>query len=332
MNKGDVWTLAEFRNGKMHEVSLEILAWGRGLADQLGTDLCSVVLTENCSQVDIERLFQSGADKVYLVDDPAVGKFLVEPYAKTLKYMVETYQPWIFLASATTTGRTVMPYLSMLIHTGLTADCTDLAIEPETNNLLQIRPAIGGNIMATIKTPESRPQMATVRPKSILSLTPDESRQGEVVKIDPPADCLKSRMAQVSFTVSSQGETALEEAKVVVSGGRGVQEGCNFALLEELAETLGGVAASARPPVDFEWQPYSRQIGLTGKTISPDLYIACGISGAVQHLAGIQTAKNIVAINIDPEAPIFHVSDFGIVGDIFDVIPVLIDRLQNSHS
>ncbi|MDY6846849.1 MAG: electron transfer flavoprotein subunit alpha/FixB family protein [Chloroflexota bacterium] len=331
MNIGDVWTLAEFRQGELHEVSHELLAWGRGLADTLGTQLCSIILTNNCSEAEIEELAHYGADKIYLVDDPSLGKFMVEPYAHTLSHLVETYQPWIFLASATTTGRTVMPYLSMSIHTGLTADCTDLAIEPETNNLLQIRPAIGGNIMATIKTPESRPQMATVRPKSILPLEPDENRSADVIRVNPPPDCLKSRMEHVSYESTGQSTAALEEAKIVVSGGRGVQEAGNFSLLEKFAAELGGVAASARPPVDLEWQPYSRQVGLTGKTISPDLYIACGISGAVQHLAGIQTAKNIVAINIDPDAPIFHVSDFGIVGDIFDMLPVLIKRLENNH-
>ena len=332
MNIGEVWTLAEFREGKLHEVSLELLAWGRGLADTLGTQLCSIVLTDKCSEKVIEELAHYGAEKIYLVDDPALGKFMVEPQAHTLRYLVQTHQPWIFLAAATTTGRTVMPYLSMIIHTGLTADCTDLAIEPETNNLLQIRPAIGGNIMATIKTPESRPQMATVRPKSILLLEPDESKSAEIVNVEPPAECLTTRMERIAFESSGQSMTALEEAKIVVSGGRGLQEAGNFSLLEKFADELGGVAASARPPVDLEWQPYSRQVGLTGKTISPDLYIACGISGAVQHLAGIQTAKNIVAINLDPDAPIFHVSDFGIVGDIFDMLPVLIERLENNHS
>lgn len=329
MKTGEVWTLTELRHGKIHEVSLELLAWGRGLADQLGTDLCAVVLTGEVTDEDLNNLSQYGADKIYVAKDPLLQNFLVEPYSHVLEHLVNEYQPWIFLAAATTTGRTVMPYLSMNLHTGLTADCTGLEIEAETGNLLQIRPAIGGNIMATIKTPESRPQMATVRPKSIPLLEPEPQRHAEVVIVKVPAETLNSRMEIEDFDSEGQGASALEEAEIVVSGGRGVQDTDNFDLIQELANLLGGVAASARPPVDLGWQPYSRQIGLTGKTISPALYVACGISGAVQHLAGIQTAKNIAAINIDPDAPIFQVSDFGIVGDMFDVLPVLIQRLND---
>lgn len=331
MKAGEVWTLSEFRQGELREVSLELLAWGRGLADELKTDLCAVMLTDQVSDAQLEQIFAYGANKVYLVEHEALGDFLVEPHAKVLQHLVETHKPWVFLAGATTTGRTVMPYLSMILHTGLTADCTGLEIEPETGNLLQIRPAIGGNIMATIKTPESRPQMATVRPKSINLLEPDPSRTGEVIRFDPPAEALTSRMVLEELIVESQSQAALEEAEIVVSGGKGIQESENFKLVSELADVLGGVIASARPPVDLGWQPYSGQVGLTGKTISPSLYVACGISGAVQHLAGIQTAKNIVAINIDPDAPIFQVADFGIVGDIFDVLPVLIKRIEDNH-
>ncbi len=191
MITGEVWTLSEIRSGHMREVSLELLAWGRKLADILGTKLCSVVLIDDISEERINRLIQFGADKVYVVKDTALANFLVEPHAHVLESLVNTYKPWIFLAGATTTGRTVMPYLSMILHTGLTADCTGLEIEPETGNLLQIRPAIGGNIMATIKTPESRPQMATVRPKSISLLDPDPDRQGEILYLEAPANSLE---------------------------------------------------------------------------------------------------------------------------------------------
>lgn len=330
MTYGEVWTLSEFRQGELREVSLELLAWGRGLADALGTELCAVMLTGQVTDEQLIKVFAYGADKVYLVRDDALSDFLVEPHAKVLQILVETYEPWIFLAAATTTGRTVMPYLSMILHTGLTADCTKLEIEAKTGNLLQIRPAIGGNIMATIKTPESRPQMATVRPKSINLLEPDFSRAGEVVELAAPAELLFSRMTLEELVVEGHSKAALEEAEIVVSGGKGVLESENFKIVLELADALGGVIASARPPVDLGWQPYSGQVGLTGKTISPSLYIACGISGAVQHLAGIQTAKNIIAINIDADAPIFQVADFGIVGDIFEVLPVLIKRIQEN--
>lgn len=332
MKIGDVWTLAEIRNNKLRDVSYELLTWGRKLASSLGTDLCSVVLIDNIQQRQLDCLIEHGADKVYLVKDPMLRGFLVEPHAHVLQHLVNTYEPWVFLGAATTTGRTVMPYLSMMIHTGLTADCTDLKIELETNNLLQIRPAIGGNIMATIITPNSRPQMATVRPRSINVLEPDKNRSGQVIEIEAPQECLKSRMVIESFDNESQNLTSLEEAEVVVSGGRGVRESGNFELIEQFANILGGAVASSRPPVDLNWQPYAHQVGLSGKTISPDLYIACGISGAVQHLAGIQTAKNIVAIDNNPEAPIFQVADFGIVGDMFDVLPALIRRIENNRS
>jgi electron transfer flavoprotein alpha subunit len=284
---------------------------------------------DDISEERLNRLIQFGADKVYVVKDTALANFLVEPHAHVLESLVNTYKPWIFLAGATTTGRTVMPYLSMILHTGLTADCTGLEIEPVTGNLLQIRPAIGGNIMATIKTPESRPQMATVRPKSISLLDPDPNRHGEILYLEAHTNALTSRMVYEEFIHEGHSTTALEEAEIVVSGGRGMQEPGSFELIQEFARVMGGVEASARPPVDLGWQPYSRQIGLTGKTISPALYVACGISGSVQHLAGIQTAKNIIAINSDPDAPIFQVSDFGIVGDVHEILPVLIKRIEN---
>jgi len=332
MKTGDVWTLSEFRLGELKEISFELLAWGRRLADELNSDLCAVLLTNQVTEEQLSQIFTYGADKIYLVKNVGFKDFLVEPHAKVLAHMVEIYDPWIFLAGATTTGRTVMPYLSMMLHTGLTADCTQLEIEIETGNLLQIRPAIGGNIMATIKTPESRPQMATVRSKSINLLEPDKMRVGEVIEISPPPEALTSRMVLEELKFENQSKPALEEAEIVVSGGKGVQASNNFSLLYDLADAIGGVVASARPPVDLGWRPYSGQVGLTGKTISPSLYVACGISGAVQHLAGIQTAKNIIAINIDPDAPIFQVSDFGIVGDIFEVVPVLIKHLKNDTS
>jgi len=331
MTVGEVWTLSEFRQGQLREVSLELLAWGRGLADELQTELCAIILTDQVTDEQLGQVFAYGADKVYLAKHDKLADFLVEPHAKILQHLVDTYKPWIFLAGATTTGRTVMPYLSMILHTGLTADCTKLEIEAETGNLLQIRPAIGGNIMATIKTPDHRPQMATVRPKSINLLEPDFSRSGEVIEIDPSEEALSSRMILEEMIIEGHSKAALEEAEIVVSGGKGIQESQNFQLVYDLAEKLGGVVASARPPVDLGWQPYTGQVGLTGKTISPSLYIACGISGAVQHLAGIQTAKNIIAINIDADAPIFQVSDFGIVGDIFEVLPVLIKRIEDNN-
>ncbi|MDX9864506.1 MAG: electron transfer flavoprotein subunit alpha/FixB family protein [Anaerolineaceae bacterium] len=318
----EIWTFSEQKNNQLREVSFELLTWGRKLADQRDTPLCAVVLADDIPETELNKLIQYGADKVYLVQNPIFAHFLVEPQVHTMQHLVEIYHPEIILAAATTTGRTVMPYLSILTHSGLTADCTDLQIEPETGNLLQIRPAIGGNIMATIKTPDTRPQMATVRPKSINLPDADPSRTGEIITVTVPAKALASRMKFEKYASEGTNTASLEEANIVVSSGLGLQPE-KFPLVEDLANALGAVMGSSRPPVDHGWQPYVRQVGLSGRTISPELYVACGISGAVQHLAGIQTAKNIIAINSDPEAPIFQVADFGIVGDVDDVLPVL---------
>jgi electron transfer flavoprotein alpha subunit len=324
----EIWTISEQKGNELRDISFELLAWGRKLADIRSTSLCAIVLADQIPTAELAKLIQHGADKVYVVQNQIFANFLIEPYAHSLMHLVKTYQPEIILAGATTTGRTVMPYLSMLLHTGLTADCTGLEIEPETGNLLQIRPAIGGNIMATIKTPDTRPQMCTVRPKSLEVLEAGASRHGEILTVNVPQEAFKSRMRFEKSISEGKGNVALEEANIVVSGGLGLQSPESNTLLESLAHALGGAVGSSRPPVDQGWQPYHRQVGLSGRTISPALYVACGISGAVQHLAGIQTAKNIVAINSDPEAPIFQVADFGIVGDALQVIPALIKHIQ----
>jgi len=324
---GEIWTFSEQKDNHLKEVSFELLAWGRKLADLRGSALCAVVFANGMDAAQFDRLIAHGADKVYVVENEAFTHFLVEPQANTLKHLVKTYEPEIILAGATTTGRSVMPYLSMQLHTGLTADCTGLEIEAETGNLLQIRP-IGGNIMATIKTPNTRPQMATVRPKSIGALEPDPARHGEIIHAAAPAGAFASRVRFEKYISEGRGNAALEEANIVVSGGQGLQGPDSFKLVEGLADVLGAAIGSSRPPVDRGWQPYVRQVGLSGRTISPALYIACGISGAVQHLAGIQTAKNIIAINSDPEAAIFQVADFGIVGDALQILPVLKKHIE----
>jgi electron transfer flavoprotein alpha subunit len=325
----DIWTLAEVKNGRLHSVSYELLAWGRTLADERHSKLCSVVLCDHLEAGEVERLIQHGADRVYLLEDPALETFLVEPHARALQFLVETYQPEVFLAAATTTGRTVMPYLAVKIHAGLTADCTGLAIDPESGNLLQTRPAIGGNIMATIKTPEARPQMATVRPKSARPLPADPDRSGECLRVESPGNLATDRMRFETFIPDAAEEMPIEESDVIIAGGYGMQNAANFQWLARLAEALGGSVGVSRAAVERGWKPYPRQIGLSGKTVAPKLYIACGISGAVQHLAGMQTAENIIAINIDPQAQIFQVADLGIVGDLFEVLPALVYKLEN---
>jgi electron transfer flavoprotein alpha subunit len=320
-----VWVLAECgQDGGLSPVSFELLAWGRGLADDLNGPLTAVVLTAQDDAGQWQRLIEQGADRVIVVKSDALAVFRPRPYAQVLAHLVRTHQPQIFLAAATTTGRTVMPYLSMLVDAGLTADCTGLAIEAESGLLLQTRPAIGGNIMATIKTPTARPQMATVRPRSRKALAPDAARKGEIMHADVPPALLETDVEQVDF-VPHTAQDAIEAAEVVVAGGRALKSTENFVLLKQLAERLQGTVASSRVPVDYGWQPYPRQVGLSGKTISPRLYIACGISGAIQHLAGIQTADHIIAINKDPDAQIFQVADLGIVGDLFDILPIILE-------
>ena len=325
---GEIWTISEHKDNVLKEVSFELLTWGRKLADELQTPLCAVVFASDMSEKEMGQLFEHGADKVYVVQNEVFSHFLVEPQARTLKHLVEVYRPETILAGATTSGRTLMPYVAMQVHTGLTADCTGLEIEPETGNLLQIRPAIGGNIMATIKTPNHRPQMATVRPKSIVIPDAEAGRQGEIVIPSVPEENFTSRVRFEKAITEGRGNAALEEANIIVSGGQGLQGPESFTLVEQLADAMGAAIGSSRPPVDHGWQPYVRQVGLSGRTVSPALYIAFGISGAVQHLAGIQTAKNIIAVNSDPDAAIFQVADFGIVGDALQILPVLTKHVQ----
>ena len=324
----DIWTLAERKRGQLHAVSFELLARGRSLADARGCRLCSVILGEAIAAGDLEALIAHGADRVYVVDHPALADCLVQSHAGALQYLVETYSPEVLIAAATTTGRTVMPYVAIKTHTGLTADCTGLSIDPATGQLLQTRPAIGGNIMATIRTPAARPQMATVRPKSMAPLPPDPARAGEIVAVEVPERLLQTEMRFERFIPDTSQDVAIEDAEVVVAGGRGLRKTEGFALIQELASLLGGSVGASRVAVDRGWQPYPRQVGLSGKTVAPKLYIACGISGAIQHLAGMQTAQNIVAINTDPDAQIFQVADLGIVGDLFDVLPATIEMLR----
>ncbi|MBN1874947.1 MAG: electron transfer flavoprotein subunit alpha/FixB family protein [Anaerolineae bacterium] len=328
----DIWTLAEQKDGKLHTVSYELLTRGRALADARAQvdgqvcRLCSVVLGYNIPDTELEELLKRGADRVYVVQHPVLTHFLVDPYANILIYLIETYHPEVLIAAATTSGRTVMPYVSMKMHAGLTADCTGLDIDPETGNLLQTRPAIGGNILATIKTPEARPQMATVRPKSMPPAPHDPDRTGEIVKVDIPETLLISRVRFEGFE-PDVSQDAIEDAETIVAGGRGMKKGEHFALLSDLAGVFGGSVGASRVAVDRGWQTYPRQIGLSGKTVAPKLYIACGVSGAIQHLAGMQTAENIIAINNDPDAPIFQVADLGIVGDVFEVVPAILEKL-----
>ncbi|WP_320130180.1 electron transfer flavoprotein subunit alpha/FixB family protein [uncultured Sphaerochaeta sp.] len=323
----DIWTLSEQHEGRLKDVSFELLARGRALADEVGCKLCAVILGNKCTEAELSKLFHHGADIVYYVEDPCLGDVVCETYANVLAYLISEYKPQVLLSAATTTGRSLLPYLAVRIKTGLTADCTELAIEKGTGNLLQTRPAIGGNIMATIKTPNHRPQMATVRPKSCRALAKDEKRTGELVHITWNPAWYDKRVQVLSTREEIGNEVSLEEADIVVAGGRGLKKRDNFHLVDELASCLGGQVGASRDAVDRGWKSYPHQVGLSGKTISPKLYIGIGISGAVQHLAGIKTAECIVAINNDENANLLQVADFAIVGDLFAIIPELLRRL-----
>jgi electron transfer flavoprotein alpha subunit len=287
-----------------------------------------VLADDTLADDELQSLIAHGADRVYVVRHPQLANFIAESHAKVIKHLVENYHPEVFIAAATTTGRTVMPYVAIQTHAGLTADCTELSIDPETGNLHQTRPAIGGNIMATIKTPDARPQMSTVRPKSARPLPADETRTGEIIEVSVPADAFTARMTLERFLPDQSDELPIEDADIVISGGKGMMNKENFMILEQLAHVLGGTVGSSRAAVEQGWRPYPKQVGLSGKTIAPQLYIACGISGAVQHIVGMQTADTIIAINTDPDAQIFQVADLGIVGDLFTMVPLITELVR----
>ena len=330
---GQVWTVAEQDGGRLRAVSYELLAWGRRLADKLqGAALCSVVLAEQTDPQDVADLILRGADRVLLVRSPALRHFLVEPHAAAMEHLVRERRPDILIAAATTTGRTLMPYLAVRLTTGLTADCTGLDIDPDTGNLIQTRPAIGGNVLATIVTARHRPQMATVRPHSVSPPERQQRRRGEVVEAQLPQGLLRSPARWLGFRSIERDGLNIQDAQKVVSGGRGLKKAENFTLIRDLAQRLGAAVGASREAVERDWISYPHQVGLSGKTVTPRLYVAVGISGAIQHLAGMKTSEKIVAINSDPDAQIFRVADFGVVGDLFEVIPALIEEIERRNT
>jgi electron transfer flavoprotein alpha subunit len=323
-----VWTLAEQTEGSLESLSFELLNRGRALADKRGVELASILIGSRLDRAAVNELFERGADVVYLVENPKLKYYVNDLYANVLVHLIKTYAPEIFIAGASTRGRTVMPYVAAQIKTGLTADCTELDIEEDTGNLLQTRPAIGGNIMATIKTPNYRPQMATVRPKSTPVPARVAGRRGKIIEVNVPEDILAGREERLGFRPITGGAHNIEEADRIVAGGRGMKKGENFSLLRDLAGRLDAAVGASRDAVDRGWAEYPQQIGLSGKTVVPKLYLAFGISGSIQHLAGMKPSETIVAVNTDPDAQIFHVADFGIVGDLFEIIPELLRELD----
>ena len=321
-----IWVFAEQRDGRLKSVAYELLAKGRELADSLKTELSAVCFGHSIDEIN--QLIACGADKVYLVDSPDFVNNPEDLCTHQLVELIRQYEPEVVIAGATSLGRSFIPRVASIVETGLTADCTGLEIDTKKRLLLQTRPTFGGNIMATIICQAKRPQMSTVRPRVFKKGVPDKRRKGQIIRVDFNKERITSRTRLLGFVEDITETVKLDEADIIVSGGRGLEKPENFGLLEELAKVMGAALGSSRPPVDEGWIPYSHQVGQTGKTVCPKLYIACGISGSVQHMAGMQTSETIVAINDDPNAPIFEIATYGIVGDLFKVVPMLIEKLK----
>ncbi|MBF0499987.1 MAG: electron transfer flavoprotein subunit alpha/FixB family protein [Candidatus Riflebacteria bacterium] len=327
----DIWILGEQSDGRILPITYELMTRGRTLADKREAKLTVVMLGNALKDADLNELIERGADRVLAVESEGLAHFLPEPYTECLTRLIDERRPEILLAGATSTGRTLMPCIAIKANTGLTADCTLLDIETTTGNLLQTRPAIGGNILATIKTPRHRPQMATVRPRSTPQAPRYVNRTGEIIRLPAPPDLPSGRIKHVGFEASSEDQ-GLADADVVVCVGRGIKRAEHISLARKLADTLGAALGATRDVVDRGWLDYPHQVGLSGKTIAPRLYIGLGISGTIQHIAGMQTAGTIIAVNRDPDAQIFRVADIGIVGDLFEVVPVLIDIFKKGKA
>ena len=323
-----VWVVAEHLHGEVRRGTYELLGEGRRLADRRGAELSAVVLGDGVEDMAPD-LIAHGADRVLVAKDPVLAHYRTGPYTDVLAGMINQHKPEIVLVSATPQGRDLAPRVAARVSAGLTADCTGLDIDEDEGLLVQTRPAFGGNLMATIVCRQARPQMATVRPGVMKALAPDQARRGEVVKVPVHLD-ERGVLAKIVEIVQqeSDGQVNLQDAQVIVSGGRGLGKPENFALIRELAEALGGAVGASRAAVDAGWVPAYHQVGQTGRTVQPKLYIACGISGAVQHLAGMGSSEVIIAINKDRSAPIFNVATYGVVGDLFEIVPALTRRLK----
>ena len=325
-----IWVFAEQRHGELQKVSLEILGESRRLADELGVKLTAVLLGNNIGHL-ANKLGEFGADEVLVADHKELENYTTDGYTKVLCELVNDMKPGIFFIGATFIGRDLGPRVAARLKTGLTADCTSLAVEVEEGALLATRPAFGGNIMATIACPNHRPQMATVRPGVFSRLT-EKNYDYKVENVNVELEASDIRTTILEVVKANKQVIDISEAKIIVSGGRGVGSKENFSLLQELADTLGGVVGGSRGAVDKGWIERDYQVGQTGKTVRPSIYIACGISGAIQHVAGMQESDMIIAINKDESAPIMKVADYAIVGDLNKVIPEMINELKSMES
>ena len=323
----NVWILAEVNHGKLSPTAYELLNAGRNLADDLGDKLCAVLLGSGVEKF-AEQLFEYGADVVYVCDDAHLENYVDDVYAKTLAAMIAQYKPNKFLLPATNMGRSLSAKTAVFAGTGLTADATEVLINKEDGQLHATRPTFGGNLMATITCKRTRPEMCSLRPMSYEKAQRQAGRKGELIKFPFDAQKYTSLAKFVEF-IKNEGEGLdLSEAEIIVAGGRGLGKAEGFALLKKLADRLGGAVAASRAPVDNGWIDYRYQIGLTGRTVKPKVYIACGISGQIQHMAGMSGADVIVAINKDPQAPIMKMANYAVEGDLYDVIPAMLEALH----
>lgn len=324
----DIWVLIETSQGRAAGVGLELLAPGAELAHRLGQKVVAVVLGENNAEAE-KAAAAYGADAVLSVEDASYAHYSTDAYTCGMAALVKKYRPSILMIGATIIGRDLGPRLSCRLRTGLTADCTSLDIDGETGVMAWTRPAFGGNLMATIQCENTRPQMGTVRPGVFKKAAPDWSRSVEMIKEQLPVPDEAVRTTLIESIQEAAAELVkLEDAEIIVSGGRGLGKAENFSYIRELADALGGAVGASRAAVDAGWIPHVHQVGQTGKTVAPKVYIACGISGAIQHLAGMSGSDCIVAINKDPDAPIFSVADYGVVGDLFQVIPAMVKEIK----
>jgi electron transfer flavoprotein alpha subunit len=327
----DVLIYVEQREGHIEKVSLELVSKGREIADTIGCKLKAVVICRDINESP-ESLIHIGADEVILVKNDLLEPYATETYTKALVNVIEAHKPEVVMVGATTIGRDLAPRVSARINTGLTADCTSLEVEDATNNLLMTRPAFGGNIMATIMCPNHRPQMSTVRPGVMQLSAPDTSREGVITTFDAKIESTDMNIEILEIVKETKTLANIEDAHILVSAGRGIGSANNISTLSTLADKLGGTVSGSRAIVDAGWVDRAIQVGQTGKTVRPDVYFACGISGAIQHIAGMEESELIIAINKDETAPIFENADLGIVGDVHKIIPELIKILPEKDA
>ena len=350
-----IWVFAEQRQGKIQNVALELIGEGKRLAKDISEDtqLCAVLIGNNIDHL-AQECFEYGAEKVYMVQDPLLENYTTDGYTKVMKQLIDEYKPEIVLYGATHIGRDFAPRIAARCNTGLTADCTHLDVkvskyiefakanttldtstldpnDPSTG-IKQTRPAFGGNLMATIICPKTRPQMSTVRPGVMQKQERVPGATGEIVNVKPDIKASDIRIEIKDIVKSMKEMVSLTDAKIICSGGRGLGDASGFELIQKFADKVGGVVGSSRAAVDAGWIDHSHQVGQTGTTVKPEIYFACGISGAIQHLAGMQTSNCIVAINKDPDAPIMEVADYAIVGDLYKVIPEIIAEWDNAEA